>query len=374
MSKNVSNIKICCIFNVAPHYNASIYKLMDKELDCHFYFGDRIHMPIKLMNYESLEGFKGRLKYILLFSSFYWQKGAVSKFFKPYNDYILIGEPFCLSNWVLLLLSLFSNKKIYLWTHGWYGNESFFKSLIKKIFYGLSNHLFLYGDYAKRLMINEGFNPNKLTCIYNSMDYEKQLAIRNNLKKSNVYINTFKNTNPVIIYVGRIQKSKRLDILIDTVEQLNQESFFVNTVIVGQDVENTGIELLIKERGLENHIWLYGPCFDEDVLGDLFYNADVCVTPGSVGLTAIHSLMYGTPVITHDDFSNQGPEFEVIIEGTTGFFFKKDNVCDLKVKIKGLLNRNQKYPMYRKEGYRMIDERYNPHYQIQVFKDFFGIN
>ena len=67
--------RICCIFNLAPHYNAAIYSLMDRELKCDFYFGDRLPYSVELMNYESLKGFKKRLKYKSLFGNFYWQDG-----------------------------------------------------------------------------------------------------------------------------------------------------------------------------------------------------------------------------------------------------------------------------------------------------------
>ncbi len=48
--------KICCILNLAPHYNAPIYKLLDQELKCDFFIGDRITSPMKLMDYYELKG------------------------------------------------------------------------------------------------------------------------------------------------------------------------------------------------------------------------------------------------------------------------------------------------------------------------------
>ena len=44
------------------------------------------------------------------------------------------------------------------------------------------------------------------------------------------------------------------------------------------------------------------------------------VSPGNVGLTAIHSLSYGTPVLTHNNFNNQMPEVESIQPGFNGYF------------------------------------------------------
>ena len=93
----------CCIFNLAAHYRAPIYKLMDKELNCDFYIGDRVFNPIKKMDYSELYGFKKILKFIPIMGSFYWQKGAVQLVFKKnYSHYILTGEPHCISSWFIL--------------------------------------------------------------------------------------------------------------------------------------------------------------------------------------------------------------------------------------------------------------------------------
>ena len=70
-------------------------------------------------------------------------------------------------------------------------------------------------------------------------------------------------------------------------------------------------------------------CFDEKINAELIYNADLCVAPGNIGLTAMHVLMFGCPAISHNNFKWQMPEFESIIPGHTGDFFEYDNVEDL---------------------------------------------
>ena len=98
----------------------------------------------------------------------------------------------------------------------------------------------------------------------------------------------------------------------------------------------------VAERlGIADQTWLYGPCYDERIIGEMFFNADVCLSPGNVGLTAIHALSFGCPVLTHDDFKYQNPEFEAIIPGETGDFFKKDNMADMKAKIELWINKDE---------------------------------
>jgi len=367
--------KICCVFNVAPHYNEPIYKLIDKQLNSDFYIGDKIHLPIHLMDYNSLNGFKKILIYKPLFYNFYWQKGVLGIRLRNYNHIIITGEPFCLSTWFILILSKLFRIKTYLWTHGWYGNESFFKTIIKKMFFKLSTKVLLYGDYARDLMIKEGFNSEKLITIYNSLDYNNQLIIRNSLSDNDIYFNHFENNNPVIVFIGRIQKIKKLDLLLEAMLELNNNKLTCNLIIIGDEVEKTYIKDLIDDYELNKQVWLYGPCFDERVIGELIFNANVCVSPGNVGLTSIHSLMYGTPVITHNNFCKQMPEFETITEGYNGSFFIENNTGSLADNVKlWLFKTNNNRLEIRNNCYQVIDKKFNPNVQIEIFKHLFNIN
>ncbi|WP_321518084.1 glycosyltransferase [uncultured Bacteroides sp.] len=358
--------KICCIFNGAAHYRVPIFKLMDKELECDFYMGNRI--AVEIMDYSVLKGFKGILPSLSVYSNFYWQKGAASLFFKPYNNYLISGEPFCLSTWIILFLNRLFGKKTYLWTHGWYGRESAVKRVIKNIFFGLSHHIFLYGDYARKLMIKEGYNADKLSCIYNSLDYDNQLMIRKELSPSGIYSGHFKNDFRNLMFVGRLTSEKRFDWLLRALSLLKDEGEIFNLTLIGNGEAREYLEELTKKLGLEDCIWFYGACYKETELAELIYNADLCVSPGNVGLTAIHSMTYGTPVITHDNFPYQGPEFEVIFEGVTGTFFEYSNIPSLASAVLRWFANAPQRDVIRNNCYEVIDNRYNPYVQIELLK------
>ena len=358
--------KTCLIYNYAQHYRKGIFKLLDHELNVDFYFGNKMD-DVKKIDYAELKNFKNELQNIKLYSNIYWQKGAVKLVFKDYDKFILLGEYYCVSTWVILLINFFKKKKTYLWTHGWYGNESSLKKKIKKIFFNLSNGIFLYGGYAKELMIKEGFNENKLHVVYNSLNYEEQNSLRSELNKNNVFKDYFKNDHPNLIFIGRLTSIKKLDYLLEAQNILKQNNFEVNLVFVGDGAEKNN---LIKEAvrlGLKSNVWLYGSSYNESEIGQLIYNADICVSPGNVGLTAIHSLAFGTPVITHDNFTNQMPEFEAINDGITGTFFKENDTKDLARKIKWWL-KNKDKNIVKNECFKLIDRFFNPNFQLAVIK------
>ena len=273
--------KICCIFNFASHYREKIYKKIESEFNCDFYFGDFCGVELKKIDYSVLNSFVKELKYISLFSHFNWIKGSVNLVFKnKYDTFLMVGEPYCLSTWFVLIFSKILKKKTYLWTHGWYGDESYIKGLIKKIFFKLSSGIFLYGEYAKQVMIKEGFKKDKLHVIANSLDYEK-MVLQRNKAKSPIYINKFHNNNPTIFFIGRLGKNKKLELLIDAHKFAQEKSVNFNVVLIGDGEHKDYLLKKTKKLGTENNVWFYGACYDEILISELIYNADLCVLPGN---------------------------------------------------------------------------------------------
>lgn len=361
--------KVCLIYNYAQHYRLGIFKLLDNELNIEFYFGDRMN-DVKKLDYKELLGFKDELSNKYIYKNVYWQSGAVSLVFnKSYNTYILLGEYYCLSTWIFLLIAKLLGKKTHLWTHGWYGRESLLHVIIKKVFYRLGTSIFLYGDYAKELMLKEGFSRQKMNVIYNSLNYNEQLVIRKALKREKVYEDFFRNTNPVCLFVGRLTYEKKLEDLLELGRRLKNENIDINIVYVG-----AGEAKLALERKTEDlNVWFYGPSYDEEKLAMLISQADVCISPGNVGLTAIHAMMFGCPVLTHNDFRWQGPEFEAIKEGETGAFFERGNIDSLVKTTKSWLEYSKEHrEEIRLNCYKIIDEKYNPNYQLKVIKKALG--
>lgn len=359
--------KFCLIYNYAQHYRSNIFKLMDKELQCDFVFGDTMS-DVKKMDYSELYHFKREVKNkIFLRKPLYYQKGVLSLLKENYTDFLILGDLHCISTWLMLFIAPFLRKKIYLWSHAWYGRESLVKTILKKIYFNLSEGIFLYGNYAKELMLKEGFKNSKLFVIYNSLAYDEQLPLRLKLKLTLIYKKHFNNDNPNLIFIGRLTNVKRLDLLINAVAILESKSLSVNLTLIGDGEMKDNHVRQVQQLGLKN-VWFYGPCYNEFELSKLIYNADLCVSPGNVGLTAIHSMTYGTPVLTHNNFQYQMPEFEAIVDRKTGTFFDYNNIISLADSIKRWFSITHKRELIRQYCYEVVDSKYNPHYQLAIFK------
>lgn len=358
---------ICLIYNYAQHYRTNIFCLMDKELAIDFVFGDK-YLDVKKMDYSLLNNFKKEVKNIRFLKEPLTFQIGVIPLIKDYPTYIMLGDLHSISTWAMLILSKIFRKKIYLWSHGWYGKEGKLKIVLKKIFFGLADGTFLYGNYAKDLMIKAGLNADKLHVIHNSLMYTEHIELRKHTKETLIFQNHFNNNYKNIIFVGRLTAQKRLDMLFQALIELKSLGLVYNLTIIGTGEKEASLKELTEKIGLNKTTWFYGPCYNESLLAELIFNADLCVSPGNVGLTAIHSMTFGTPVITHNNFSKQGPEFEAIKEGVTGAFYTYNNAISLANTIQNWISTQKNRIEIRNKCYKVIDEKWNPYYQIEVIK------
>ena len=344
---------------------------MSQEFPCDFYIGDKTDTIIKPFDYEKLNGFKKKLLFKRS-GRHYRLKGLARLALKrQYSQYIVTGDSSCWDIWLLLIICRLFGKKTYLWTHGWYSDTTKKGTIVSKIFYSLASGILLYGNMSRDYMISKGFNSEKLLCIYNSLDYDKQLPLRKKYAGcKSEYISHFGNDYPNLFYIGRLQKRKKINLVIEAMHILHQKTVYVNFTYVGDSTEDIGINDLIQQYGLKEYTWEYGPLYDEEKKAELMSGADICISPGNVGLTAMDCLMYGLPVITSNNFVTQMPEFEAIKDNESGCFFDEDNPYDLAQKIEYMIEKQRTIgkEMVSKACYQPIDLHYNPHYQISVLK------
>lgn len=369
----MANHRLKVLYNFAQLYRQPIFQLIDKTWDCKWYFG-KTDTDIKEMDTSKLKDVV-YVKNKKVFGPLVTQKGAGS-LVREKDSYkiLMLGEPMTLSTWWILLQRrlFFPNKKTYLWSHGWYGREGFFKKWLKRAFFGMADHVFTYGEYAKNVAISQGFDGNKITPIHNSLNHAEQIQLRNSLQSSSIYAEHFCNTNKVIIFIGRLTTVKRLDLLLEALTKLNEQGKRYNLVLIGSGEQKDNLENLTKKLGLESQVWFYGACYDDKQNAQLIYDADICVAPGNVGLTAMHSMVFGTPVLTHNDFSWQMPEFEAIRQGETGDFFKKGNPESIANSIQKWIESHSDREKVRKACYKEIDEKWSPEYQLNILKSVIG--
>lgn len=362
--------KLGVVYIFAHHYRSAIFQLIDKTWDCEWILGRSIN-DVKEMDYSLLNCVKNVTRKNL-FGPFYRLSG-LPKYFRlsKANKFLIFGEINDVSIWYILILNKLRRnpRKIILWSHGWYGTEGFVKKLLKKIFFNLSDSFLVYGTHAKKVAIQQGLSAEKLDIINNSLDYNSQLAIRKDLKETNLYFSHFKNSNPTLIFIGRLTSVKKLDMLIEALDILRNKGHLYNLILVGDGEKKLHLESLVKSKDLDSQVWFYGASYNERENAELIFNADLCVAPGNVGLTAMHSMVYGTPVLSHNNFNFQMPEVDAIHQNITGSFFKYGNISSLAEEILNWFKGPGKdRERIRQNCFSEIDNSWTPQFQLNVLK------
>lgn len=362
-------MKLCQIYNFPSHYRLPIYRLISETFESTFFFGSK---PIRIKQFNEKElPAKVMITPYREWKGFSYQTGILTQLFKKYDAYLVTGETRNVSIWLLLLLSrLIPHKRVYVWSHGWYGKESAFERLLKKVFFSLpKGGVFLYGNYARNLMIKEGFNAEKLYVIHNSLNYNQHKKLREKLGQTAIYSQHFNNSYPNLVFIGRLTAVKQLDLLLEAIHLNKKRGNYYNVTFIGDGNEYQRLRSIAEEYEISDQVWFYGACYDEEENANLIYNADLCVSPGNVGLTAIHCMTFGTPVITHNRFELQMPEFEAIEAGSSGDFFEYGNAVSLANAIDKWFDEHKDRETIRRSCMQIIDESWNPYYQVKVLKE-----
>ena len=376
--------QVAVVQHCFPHYRLALFRLMSQQEppapQYSVYYGQE-HRAVGLHTLDPLEGLspehraRGRFRTIRnrwMTKYCCWQGEAIRLALgRQFDTLILAGNMYHFSTWIAAALARLRGKRVLFWTHGLQRRNPAWKWWLRTRFYRLANALLLYGQHGRRLCMEAGLHPDALYVCLNSLDLDEQTRVRRGLSRRGckaVRQRLFADADlPLLIWVGRLQPSKQCDLLIKTAKLLSETGRPVNVLLVGDGPSTPSLKQLTEELDLTGHVQFYGPCWEEKDLGPMIAAADVFVCPGAVGLSCMHSLAYGTPVITHDDWAEQLPEAEAIVPGKTGALYRRGSVEDLSRVIAEWLAAQQPRETIRSECYAMVDNYYNPRHQIRVF-------
>lgn len=303
----------------------------------------------------------------------HWQPAVLKRLLKKdYDAVIMLGSIYYLAYILALPILKIYKIPIIFWTHGFLGKDNKIIKFLRHALYKQGDGFLLYGDRAKKIMQESGYYRNKqLHVIYNSLDYEPLKSINVCEEEiSNIKNELFKYPDkPLVIATGRVTKEKSFDYLIKALDiSINKHKKFFNLLIVGDGPELRYVQTLASERGLNDYINFPGAIYGKDIYKFLMAS-DICVIPGNVGLSAMHALSVGLPVISHNNFDIQMPEFEAIIDTKTGSFYKSGDIEDLLSKIYFWISSKHRLAEAKNDCLLVTSERYNVRYQLKVLKE-----
>ena len=374
------NNKVAIFYPYMAHYRRAIFRKLSSQEHLHFtvYSDTAPHdQTLKVLAEDDTIRWRKINNYWLM-KMFLFQPHSISNsLFGEEGTIIYLGDVHYISTWAAAVLARARGKKVLFWTHGSYSPERGIKGIVRRSFYRLANGLLLYGNVALKHLSNAGYPASKMRVIYNSLDYDEQKGIADSItteSRKSQRQDLFANPDlPMLLVMGRMVKRINYPLLLNAAKILIEDGFPVNVLIVGSGPEKEVVEKLVGDFSIQKHVKLYGACYSEELLGPLINAADMLVGPGSIGLSCIHSLVYGTPVITHSGSGpneRTGPEVEAITDGYNGMFFKKGDKHDLARVIR---NWSESHPDREQVEHickKSIYPEYTPDYQVREIVKF----
>lgn len=303
---------------------------------------------------------------------FFWQPRAISAVYRgKWDAVIFLGNPNFLSTWLAALAARAFGVPVLFWEHGWRRREAKLKSTLRLSFFRMADRLLVYAPRAKRLGVEAGYPESRIDVVWNSLDLTEANDFYSQIENGGLHSITpqelFQSPKrPLLLCTARITDKCRFDLLIKAAAELSKRNMPCNILLVGAGPAVESLRELASD--LNQPVYFFGACYDERILSQLVYKADLSVSPGKVGLTAMHSMQYGTPVITHDNDDEQMPEVAAVIDGITGARFKHNDANHLADTIERWLldhiDRNVTRIACRSE----INAHWNPRVQAAIIE------
>jgi len=245
--------------------------------------------------------------------------------------------PTCLTAKIVL------RKKIIYWGHGrdLLDREARIKNLAYATQQALSDAIILYAEHLKKYIPTKF---HKKTFIANNTLYINYPGLPSGMTRESVLAEYGIKTKKNIICMGRMQKRKRLEILVNALEYMNRPE--VGLILVGPDPEG----ILNKIKG--DNIYKLGPIYGEKRF-DLLSSADVYCLPGAVGLSIVDAFYCGLPIVTEN--GDESPEIMYLKDGVNGFIVPRGDVQQLAVKLQLLIDDDTLREKFSLEAMREIN-------------------
>ena len=201
------------------------------------------------------------------------------------------------------------------------------KARIKNLAYAMEqaicDAIMLYAEHLKKYVPirfhKKVFVANNTLCIsYPGLPAEAREKVL-----AQYDIRTRKN----IICVGRMQRRKRIENLVQAVDYMNRPD--IGVILVGPDPEG----ILNNIHG--DTIYKLGPLYG-DKMYDLLSAADIYCLPGAVGLSIIDAFHCGLPFVTEE--GDESAEIMYLKDGVNGFIVPRGNIREMAEKLILLLD------------------------------------
>jgi glycosyltransferase involved in cell wall biosynthesis len=263
------------------------------------------------------------------------------------------------TNLVACIAAKLLGRKFIWWGHGLSPFSGKTSIRLRLLLARAADAMIFYSEQQARLFNELGVDSAKLFVANNAVD-EKVIAELNERKPL--------AQRHRIIYIGRLTPRKNIAVLIRAFAQA-RGSLPANTMltIIGNGAELQSLKTIVSELGIAAQVEFIPEIYRETELSPFFNSAWASVSPGSVGLSAIHSLAYGIPMIVAQGVPH-GPESAALKENQTTLFFPAGDAMRLSDTIIGLRQDAERHARMSRNSIDIVEKDFSLGAMVNVFE------
>jgi len=296
-----------------PHYRREILQSLSKSQEPHFEFvaGRNSRENIAALSEDDVDGLEIVRSFRL--GPISWERGVFRRAIsKKYDSVILGPATLSLTTWAVLAARSLTRRKVFLWGQcGRYGDRSL-KRWVQEAMNRMATGVLVYGENEAKAAGQLGLAPRKITVVHNATRSNADVLNSDEsspaLRRAQDAAREAKDTGRVrLLFVGRINGSKRLDVLLRAAATLREQYGDLEIDLIGDGDARATLSQAFSQPWIHFHGWIYDP----DELDRYFRNATLVCSPYHMGLLAIDALRAGSPVLAPDNPMN-GSEVEAL--------------------------------------------------------------
>jgi glycosyltransferase involved in cell wall biosynthesis len=255
-----------------------------------------------------------------------FQRGVI-KALRAVNPEVVVadGTIGILSNFLVGLFCKITRRPFVVWACGWEKQKSGLKIIVKRFFYHLQAVLadvfIVYGSKARDYLESLGVDLEKVVLAQNTVDtdeiFDRYDYFVQESRKLRMQMGL--TNKRIILFVGRVNRYKRLDILLGAYRVVKSRLRDVALLIVGDGPELDNIKREVA-RDCVPDIYFRNMTFSE--VNPYFAMCNLFVIPGLGGLAINQAMCFSKPIVCSEA---DGTEIDLVIDGLNGYRVEPGN-------------------------------------------------
>ncbi|MFA6379291.1 MAG: glycosyltransferase family 4 protein [Candidatus Omnitrophota bacterium] len=229
----------------------------------------------------------------------------------------------------------------------------FIPKLARKIFPCWGKAVIAISDQVEEHLKEDlGCPVKKISSVPHGLDIRKEVWDETKKKEQRQALKL--NSGPVVGIVARLSEVKGQDVLIKAMKKVVERSSNVNLVLAGEGKWKEHLVSLVKELGLERHVFFLPTTQSDQNILPLF---DIFVMPSrqeGLGLSVMEAQAQGLAVIASD----VGGLPTLVEDGKTGLLVPKENVERLAQAIMSLIENPQQRVALGESAHHFINKKF----------------